>query len=286
MKHSLFGKSHIYAIAIAVAGSAYMEVATAQLEEIVVTARKREESIQDVPISVQVFDGQFISEQGLFDIASLAPYTPNFTYLTGAGASDVYIMRGVGTHGSGIHFEPSVAQVFNGYFSTRSRMGRAALIDVAQVEVLKGPQGAILGKNTSVGAFNITSNKPTEEFEGNILGGYSFDASEGYEIEGVISGPISDNVRGRAVVNYRDIDGWTDNRRPDRNIVEQQKQDLTARFMLDVDFSDNFNGEFMYQRIDYDREGKNREVTDCLNAAGAGQGFDCELNNSNQTGNI
>ena len=255
------------------------------LEEIVVTARKREESLQDVPISVQAFSGDELERQRIFDIGSLAPYTPNFQYAQAPGASDLLIMRGLGTYGSGVHFEPSVGQVFNGYFSTRSRLSRTALIDVAQVEVLRGPQGAIIGKNTSLGAINITTNKPTEEFEAKVSGGVSFESSEGYEAQGIISGPLSDNLRGRAVLDYRDIDGWIDNRFNGDSF--QEREDLTVRLMLEADMGENVLGEFLYQYNDLDRNGKPREVSGCLDpAAAAAQGFDCELNASNQSGNI
>ena len=232
------------------------------LEEIIVTARKQEESLQDVPISIQAIGGEQIAEQGIVDLQQLAPYTPNFSYIQAAGASDLYFMRGLGTFGSGIHFEPSVGQVFNGYFSTRSRLGRSALIDVAQVEVLKGPQGPVIGKNTSLGAINITSNKPTDEFEALISSQYNFEASEGFEIEGMVSGPISDSVRGRAVVNYRDTDGWVTNSVTGDDL--QQSEDLTARFMLDIDLSDTVTAEIMYQRTDFDRQGKGRVIGGCL----------------------
>ena len=96
------------------------QIAGAQaLEEIIVTARKREESLQDVPISVQAHSGEDIAQQGIVDLQMLAPYTPSFAYTPSPGASDLYFMRGLGTFGSGVHFEPSVGQVFNGFFSTR-----------------------------------------------------------------------------------------------------------------------------------------------------------------------
>jgi len=262
------------------------------IEEIIVTARKREESLQDVPISVQAFAGEEIAEQGIVDLQMLAPYTPSFSYSPSPGASDLYFMRGLGTFGSGVHFEPGVGQVFNGYFSTRGRLGRSALIDVAQVEVLKGPQGAIIGKNTSLGAINITPNKPTGDFEAYVGGQYNFDASEGYEVDAVVSGAFSDSVRGRAAVNYRDVDGWVRNL-PTGNDLQQQ-EDLTARLMLDVDFTDTFRGEFMYQRTDYDRKGKARMPAGCqefVPAAGPPHsiaraeslGFSCTLTDSNST---
>lgn len=262
------------------------------VEEIVVTARKREESLQDVPISVQTFSGEEITQQGIVDIQMLAPYTPSFSYTPSPGASDLYFMRGLGTFGSGVHFEPGVGQVFNGFFSTRGRLGRSALVDMAQIEVLKGPQGAIIGKNTSLGAINITSNRPTEEFEGLIGAQYNLEASEGFEVDGVLSGPLSDTVRGRFAVNYRDVDGWVKNLPTGRDL--QQQEDLTARLMLDVDFTDSFTGEFMYQRTDYDRKGKARMPAGCqefVPAAGPPHsitraeslGFSCTLTDSNST---
>ena len=262
------------------------------IEEIIVTARKREESLQDVPISVQAFAGEDIAEQGIVDLQMLAPYTPSFSYSPSPGASDLYFMRGLGTFGSGVHFEPGVGQVFNGYFSTRGRLGRSALVDVAQVEVLKGPQGAIIGKNTSLGAINITPNKPTEDFEAYVGGQYNFEASEGYEVDAVVSGSFSDSVRGRAAVNWRDVDGWVLNTSAGRHL--QQQEDLTARLMLDVDFTDTFSGEFMYQRTDYDRHGKARMPAGCQEfrpAAGPphsiarteGFGFNCTLTDTSHT---
>lgn len=262
------------------------------IEEIVVTARKREESLQDVPISVQTFSGEQITQQGIVDIQMLAPYVPSFSYTPSPGASDLYFMRGLGTFGSGVHFEPGVGQVFNGFFSTRGRLGRSALIDVAQIELLKGPQGAIIGKNTSLGAINITSNKPTAEFEALFGAQYNLEASEGFEVDGVVSGPLSDRVRGRVALNYRDVDGWVTNL-PTGNDIQQQ-EDLTARLLLDVDFTDSFSGELMYQRTDYDRKGKARMPTGCQEfvpasgpphtiARAESFGFTCTLQDFNNT---
>ncbi len=234
----------------------------APIEEVVVTARKREESLQDVPISVQAFGGKQIAQQSIIDIQALAPYIPGFSYTPSPGASDLYFMRGLGTFGSGVHFEPGVGQVFNGFFSTRGRLGRSAFVDVAQIEILKGPQGAIIGKNTSLGAINITSNKPTDEFEASLVGQYNVDASEGYDIEALVSGPITDRVRGRAVVNFRDVDGWVKQTTTGKDL--QQQEDLTARVLLDVDVTDDITAEFMYQRTDFDRKGKARVIAGCL----------------------
>lgn len=262
------------------------------LEEVMVTARKREESLQDIPISMQVYSGEVIAEQGIVSLQELAPYTPGFSYTPAPGASDLYFMRGIGTFGSGVHFEPGVGQVFNGFFSSRGRLGKSALVDVARVEVLKGPQGAVIGKNTSLGAINITTNKPTKELEANVSAQYNFDASEGYEVEGVLSGPLSDRVRGRVAVNYRDVDGWV--RRESNGEELPKSQDLTARLLLDIDITDSLTAEIMYQRTDIDRHGKARVPSGCqefVPAAGPpltiaranAAGFNCFLTDSNST---
>lgn len=262
------------------------------LEEITVTARKREESLQDIPISIQTFSGDLITEQGIVALQELAPYTPSFAYVLAPGASDLYFMRGIGTYGSGVHFEPGVGQVFNGFFSTRGRLGRSALIDVAQVEILKGPQGAVIGKNTSLGAINITSNKPTEEFEALVGLQYNFEASEGYEVDGILSGPLSDSIRARLAVNYRDVDGWVRNSVTGDDLP--QSQDLTARLIVDFDITDTFTAEVMYQRTDIDRQGKARVPAGCQEfqppagpphsiGRATANGFNCFLDDSNST---
>ena len=202
------------------------QVGAQALEEIVVTARKREESLQDVPISVMAISGDVIEQQGILDFQALAPYTPNFSYGQSTGASDFLIIRGLGTVGSGVHFEQAVGQITNGFFTSRSRLGRTVLIDTAQVEVLRGPQGPVIGKNTSLGAINITTRKPTDEFEFIASGGYDFEASEGYEIQGIVSGPFSDNFRGRLVVNYQDRDGFVETRVIGDDV--QFREDLTT----------------------------------------------------------
>lgn len=310
-KMSLTGKSiTLAATALAIFITSPMPVyAQGKLEEVVVTARKREESLQDVPISVQAISGNQIAVQGITDIQALAPYTPNFSYTPAPGASDLYFMRGLGTFGSGAHFEPSVGQVFNGFFSTRSRLGRSALVDVQRVEVLKGPQGPVIGKNTSLGAINIAPNKPTREFEAELATQYNFEASEGFEVDGFISGPLHDRVRGRIAVNYRDTDGWVHNQVTGDDL--QKSEDLTVRGILEVDITDNVSAELFYQKTDFERQGKARVVFGCQEfdpgvvngvsqggtpgpagglftiAGTAALGFDCNgLDAANDTANI
>ena len=112
----------------------------------------------------------------------------------------------------------------------------------------------MIGKNTSLGAINITLNRPAEEFEGSISAQYNIEASEGFEVEGMVSRLISDKVRDRAVGDYRDVDGWVRNSVTGEDI--QKAEDVTARIILDVDITENVTPGFMYQRSDFDRKGK------------------------------
>ena len=233
----------------------------AQLEEVVVTARKKAEPLQTVPIAITALSGSELRGAGIATLEAAAPGIPNFHHAQAAISSDIFVVRGIGTIGSSAGFEQAVGRVFNGFFYGRSRLGRSAFMDMERLELLKGPQGAIIGKNTSAGAINISSNKPTAEFEGYLSGNYNFEASEGYTLEGAASGPIGDSARGRAAFRLDDKDGWTENN--NTGAAEQSKEDLSARLILDVDLSDSFSAELLYQYGKFRRLGRNREWSRC-----------------------
>ena len=239
----------------------------AQIEEVIITARKRAESLQDVPLAVSAINGDSIQKEGLPDLQAVALSIPNFHQTEAVVSSDIFIMRGVGTAGSNISFEQAVGQVFNGFFYGRSRFGRAMFLDLERLEVLKGPQGALIGKNTTAGAINITSKKPTEEFEAYLNASYDFKASKGYTLEGVVSGPITDTVRARIALRKDDRDGWMEN--VNTGTPESIRDDLTVRALVDIDFSDTISGEFLWQKSDLLHQGRNREWSECSPANAA-----------------
>ena len=140
-------------------------VALAQpmLEEVIVTATKRLQGMQDVPIALSVMSGEMIDDMGMRKLADVTVYMPNVTIAQTAGASQIFI-RGVGS-ANNFGFEQSVGTFIDGVYFGRSRNARAAFLDVERVEVLKGPQSTLFGKNTVGGAINITSRQPTDEFE-------------------------------------------------------------------------------------------------------------------------
>ena len=233
----------------------------AQIEEITVTARKREESMQDVPIAITAIGGEALQAQGISTLETAAPSIPNLHHAQATISSDIFAIRGVGTSGSNVGFEQAVGMVYNGFFFGRSRFGRSTFLDLERMEVLRGPQGALVGKNTSAGAISFVPKKPTEAFEAYARVAYNFEGAEGTTLEGAVSGPFSDTVRGRIALRYNDHDGWVENNNTGKS--EQSAEDLTARFILEWDITDSLGAEFMYHYGDFQHEGRNREWSAC-----------------------
>ena len=181
----------------------------AQLEEVVVTAQKRTESLQDVPISVAVVSGEQLDNFSITDLGELSATIPNVTIGQNA-TQDSITIRGVGS-GANHGFEQSVGTFIDGVYFGRGRSSRSPFLDIERVEVLKGPQGVLFGKNTIAGALNVTTRKASDEFEASIEAEY-FDGDESVGATGVVSGPLSDSVVARLVVKYRDSSGFIDNR--------------------------------------------------------------------------
>ena len=183
--------------------------AQAKLEEVVITAQKRVESLMDVPISVSAVDGEAIKDSGIQRFEDLTAYVPNFQ-VSQDPIGDKINIRGIQS-GTQAGFEQSVGTFVDGIYRGRGSQARNAFLDVAMVEVLRGPQPTLFGKNTIAGALNITTAKPTAELEAELSAAYNIDFDE-TELQGYISGPITDSLRGRLVGMDRQMDeGWVEN---------------------------------------------------------------------------
>lgn len=229
-------------------------------EEVVVT-RKRVEGIDEVPVSVTLVPGSAIRDWGYYDVFGLSSAVTNLHYSANVGPSDNVVMRGLGTVGAGPQFEPAVGQLFNGVFLSRSRFGRVPWFDLRQVEVFRGPQGAVIGKNHSLGAVSAYPNRPSDVFEGSLFGSYDFEEGPGFETEAVLSGPLSDRFRARLALNRKDRDGWYSNEAS--GVSAPERDDLAVRLMFDADLSENASMELLWQRLDINHLGKPREVAYC-----------------------
>ena len=204
-RSSLFKASGI-ALAIAAISSG---TNAAELEEVIVTAQKRAESLQDVPVSLVAISGTKIEEAGMHSFAELSAYVPNLAIQENA-VNTIISMRGIGV-GANQAFEQSVGVYVDGIHYGKSRQSRTALFDVQQVEVLRGPQGILFGKNTLAGAINVITATPEtdEEFGGKISA--SKESFDGTTVEGHLTGSIGDTIGLRLAFKDRSNDGSFEN---------------------------------------------------------------------------
>ena len=179
------------------------------IEEIIVTAYKRAENIQDVPVSITAFSGDFLTKNGMVSIEDVSRMTPNFTINTSSYATDNRItIRGIGSVGNSA-IESSVGVFVDGVYYPRPGSVIGMLLDVGTFEILRGPQGTLFGRNTVAGALNITTYDPSEKTEGMTeLGVGDYDA---YELGGMYNTALSDSVAARVAFKYVDRDGYGTN---------------------------------------------------------------------------
>jgi len=179
------------------------------LEEIIVTAQKREQSLQDVPVSVTAITGDQIGEGGITGVMDVAMETPNFTMTQFNIGEPQYFIRGIGTTLDSAGADPAVATFIDEVYIGRAGGGSMDLYDLQRIEVLRGPQGTLFGKNVVGGAISVSTRKPTEEFQAKIgLTAGNFGATG---LRGLVGGAISDNVNGSFSFSKRKRDGYVDN---------------------------------------------------------------------------
>lgn len=173
------------------------------MDEVVVTARKRAESLQEVPIAITAFTEQTIRRAGIERPADFIRLMPNVTIVDTANVGDTQVsIRGIVSTRDA---ESTFAYIVDGVLSTNPNSFNEELVDVQQIEVLKGPQGALYGRNAVAGAVLVTTKEPGDEFEGRItVGGGSDDL---VKASGRIAGPLGDTVRGSLSASYRDFAG-------------------------------------------------------------------------------
>lgn len=209
-------------IALAVSSTAFAQAASTSSEaasdslaenevnEIVVTATLREQTLQEVPVAVSVISGAQLDAIGASSIEAVANASPSLTFTKGGNQSNSSLsIRGIGTTVFSAATEPAVSVVVDDVPMARSGQGFQDLIDVQRVEVLRGPQSTLFGKNASAGLVSVTTKQPGKELEGD------FDAlyAEGGELQlrGSVSGPVSDTLGFGISGFYKDFDGFVDN---------------------------------------------------------------------------
>ena len=225
------------------------------LEEIIVTAQKRAEGLSDVPISISAVSGKQVESYGQTNLEQISSSVPNLKITQTAIANRIAI-RGIAS-GDNKGFEQSVAMFVDGVYYGRDQLSRLPLVDMERVEVLRGPQPTLFGKNAIAGAVNITTRSPTDEFEGSVSGLYEFNHKE-FQLTGVLSGPLSDGIEARVVGYHRSMDGYFYNQELDRN--EPNVDEYYFRGKLELDRGGPFAAELKLEYADFEMKGQPRDV--------------------------
>lgn len=175
------------------------------LEEVVVTAQRREQSIQEVPISLEAFSGATLAAQGLRSMEDVSAFSPSVEIDIRTQDQDIAV-RGMGTTGNNLGLEQAVPTFVDGVHYGRTSMIMGAFLDVERLEVLRGPQPIAFGQNATAGAFSIISKKPTAEWEADVTSEYGNWGR--MSVEGGIGGPISDTFGVRIAGQIDRMDGY------------------------------------------------------------------------------
>ena len=196
---------------VGAAAPALAQTDSLAVEEVVVTARKRAENLQDTPIAITAIGGEALQERGAVDLTSIETLAPNVHFSASqptsglSGATAVFI-RGIGQRDFTINIDPAVGIYFDGVYVGRSIGALMDLVEIERVEVLRGPQNTLFGRNTIGGAISVVTKSPSATFGGSVRGGLGED---GYnEISGSVNLPLSDRVRASVSAFHRHQDGF------------------------------------------------------------------------------
>ena len=201
---------------------------TLAIEEVVVTARKREESLQKVPIAITAFTEQTIERAGIERPADFISLMPNVTIVDTANVGDTQVsIRGIVSTRDA---ESTFAYVVDGILSTNPNSFNEELVDVRQIEVLKGPQGALYGRNAVAGAILVTTKEPGDEFAGQVKVGGGSDGLAKASLR--LSGPLGEKARGTIAASYREFDGVYSNIYENAGSGVDYLEDTTVRGRL------------------------------------------------------
>ncbi|HAZ81082.1 MAG TPA: TonB-dependent receptor, partial [Porticoccaceae bacterium] len=224
-------------LAMAVLASiATTSVAEIAIEEVVVTARKRAENLQEVPIAVTAFTEAQIESAGIQRPGDFISLMPNVTMVDSANVGDTQVsIRGIVSTRDA---ESTFAYVVDGVLVTNPNGFNEELMDVSQIEVLKGPQGALYGRNAVAGAILVTTNRPDEEFEGKVRVGAGNNGSKNASM--TLSGGLDNGMLGRVSVSHRETDGHYSNAYTGENSVDFL-DDTTVRGRLIWDVNEDLS---------------------------------------------
>jgi iron complex outermembrane receptor protein len=249
-----------------------------RLDTIIVESTKRDTTLQDAPISIGVVTGETISEYAITDLTDLQGFMPSLVVQKTFGNWAVRV-RGLGSGVTNIAFDSSVSIFNDGIYCGRSRCLEGGFFDTGSVEIARGPQGALFGKSTIAGAITLSSARPTAEFEAYGTVGLELEDG-GYTFNGAVSGPLSDKVRGRLAIQFKDLDGTFDN--GFSGDEEGATESLALRGSLEWDITENTELWFKVETASVDLTGNTNQLV----SAGALASPNAPINRANLETNL
>ncbi|WP_187276374.1 TonB-dependent receptor [Parahaliea maris] len=187
-----------------VAGSAFAQ--QGPLEEVIVTAQKRSESLEDVPISIAVMGSEAMNKTGVRQMRELAEFVPNVSFTSGSDSNTAVRVRGVGANTRNIGFDTRVGLYLDGVYLGQSPAQNMDIVDLERVEIARGPQGTLFGKNTVAGAINLITHKPDQEFLTEVRGEYG--NLDSHRVSAIVNVPLTDTIATRFSVSDNHRDGF------------------------------------------------------------------------------
>jgi iron complex outermembrane receptor protein len=212
------------------------EEASGGLEEVMVTAQHREQNIQDVPIAVTALNAQQLEAGGIFDPASIAYSVPGMSYAEFSPGQAMISIRGITSADDGAGLDNSVALFLDGVYIGRQAGINFDMFDLERIEVMKGPQGTLFGRNAIAGAINVVTSKPQDEFGAKVRLTVGNEGILRYQ--GLITGPITDNLSAKLVYNHREHDGYVRNVLLEKDVNDGDYSSVRAQIMLNLDSSE------------------------------------------------
>jgi len=227
------------------------------LEEVIVTAERRSQSLQDVPISITTFTEELINEGGIIAMEDVALRTPNFKMTAFNITEPQLFLRGIGNTNDSSGSDPAVAVFIDDVYLGRPSGASTDLYDLERIEVLRGPQGTLYGRNAAGGAINIYTKKPQDEFEAKVgltAGNYNLGNLRAY-----VNGPLSDNLAGKLTINVRKRDGFAENITTGQDLEDEDTKSVRGQLLFTP--TDNVDILLGFDWADIDTSGNNRFLT-------------------------
>ena len=234
---------------VVISGLFFPMVSHAQIEEIVVTAQKREENLQDTPIAITAFTEESLEGRMINDISKLADFTPNVIFdtttpISGLSNGAAVFIRGVGQLDFGLTTDPGVGTYIDGVYSSRAVGGVLDVVDIERIEILRGSQGTLFGRNTIGGAINITTKRPAETFGGMVEA--TFGEFERTDFKGSVDIPIAEKFLTKFAFSSKNRNGFVDRISVGDRLGDEDRQSARGSFLLQA--TDDIE---LYATVDY-----------------------------------